>query len=131
MISGYRPNPDSSNRTGSVYSQHERYLSSIHENRNPRRAFIKDLQEALEQWQSEGDLFIIGLDVNDKVCSGDVNSMLWTLGLIDVHHSKHPHIPTMATCNKNNQDIPVDGIWASPLIDCTAAGYYRFGELED
>ena len=55
--------------------------------------------------------------------------MLQTLGLIDVHHSQHPHLPTTATCNKNNQDIPVDGIWASPSIDVIAAGYYGFGEL--
>ena len=67
VISGYRPNPDSTDRTGSVFSQHERYLRSIHDNRNPRRAFIKDLQTALEQWQNEGNLFILGLDANDNV----------------------------------------------------------------
>ena len=36
VISGYRPNPDPSDRTGSVYSQHERYLTSIKDDRNPR-----------------------------------------------------------------------------------------------
>jgi hypothetical protein len=129
VISGYRPNPDASDRTGSVYSQHERYLRSQKDDRNPRRAFIKDLQADLEKWKDEGDLFIIGLDANDNVRTGDVNAMLRSLGLVDVHHQKHPHLPTTATCNKNNRDIPVDGIWVSPLLECTAAGYYGFGEL--
>ncbi len=129
VITGYRPNPDSSDRPGSVYSQHERYLESIHDDRNPRRAFIKDLQVALENWKEEGDLFLIGMDANDNVRTGDVNAMLRNLGLVDVHHAKHPHLPTTATCNKNNKEIPVDGIWASPSIECTAAGYYGFGEL--
>jgi len=51
IISGYRPNPDSSDKTGSVYSQHERYLRSKNDNRNPRRAFVSDLKDALEKWK--------------------------------------------------------------------------------
>jgi hypothetical protein len=129
VITGYRPNPDSTDGTGSVYSQHERYLTSIKDDRNPRRAFVKDLQSAIESWQSEDNLFIVGLDANDNVRTGDVNAMLRGLGLVDVHQSRHLHLPTTATCNKNTQEIPVDGIWASPSIECTAAGYYGFGEL--
>jgi hypothetical protein len=129
VLSGYRPNPDSSDSTGSVYSQHERYLRSIKDDRNPRRAFIKDLQKALIAWSTEGNLFLIGLDANDNVRTGDVTAMLRNLGLIDVHHTQHPHLPPVATCHKNHQNIPVDGIWASPSLDCVAAGYYGFGEL--
>ena len=129
VISGYRPNPDSSDSTGSVYSQQERYLRSIRDDRNPRRAFVKDLHTALLAWSNEGNLFLIGLDANDNIRTGDVNAMLRTLGLVDVHHTQHPHLPPAATCNKNQQSIPVDGIWASPSLDCVAAGYYGFGEL--
>ena len=129
VISGYRPNPDPSDKTSSVYSQQERYLRSINDDRNPRRAFVKDLQAALETWQAEGNLFIIGLDANDNVRTGDVNAMLRSMGLIDVHCDKHPHLTTTATCNKNQRGIPVDGIWASPSLDCISAGYYGFGEL--
>ena len=76
-----------------------------------------------------GNLILIGLDANDNVRTGDVNAMLRSNGLSEVHAAKHPHLPTVATCNKNTQDIPVDGIWASPTLDCTAAGYYGFGEI--
>ena len=117
VISGYRPNPDPSDRPGSVYSQQERYLRSIHDDRNPRRAFIIDLKNALTTWAEEGNLFIIGLDANDNVRTGDVNAMLRSIGLVDIHHSQHPHLATVATCNKNTQSIPVDGIWASPSIE--------------
>ena len=129
MISGYRPNPDYSDRTGSVYSQQEPQLRSIHDNRDPQRAFIKDLEAQLETWMTAGNLIIIGMDANDKVRTGAVNAMLWSQGLLDVHAARHPHLPTVATCNKNTQGIPVDGIWASPSLDCLAAGYYGFGEL--
>ena len=129
IISGYRPNPDSSDKTGSVYSQHERHLRSIQDDRNPRRAFISDLKDALETWADEGNLFIIGLDANDNVRTGDVNAMLRSMGLVDVHHFRHPHLPPTSTCNKNTQSVPVDGIWASPSLECCAAGYYGFGEL--
>jgi len=129
VISGYRPNPDSSDRTGSVYSQHERHLQSLHDDRNPRRAFVKDLQAAINTWSTEGDLFLIGLDANNNVRTGSVDQMLCSAGLVDVHHAKHPYLSTTSTCNKNTNDIPVDGIWASPSLDCVAAGYYGFGEL--
>jgi hypothetical protein len=69
------------------------------------------------------------MDANDNVRTGDVNAMLRQLGLVDVHHSKHPYLSTVSTCNKNTQNIPVDGIWASPSLDCVAAGYYGYGEL--
>jgi hypothetical protein len=54
--------------------------------------------------------------------------MLRNLGLKEVHGHTHPHLPTEATCDKNTNGVPVDGIWASPSLDCIAAGYYGFGE---
>jgi hypothetical protein len=90
---------------------------------------VKDLQKALIAWSNEGNLLLVGLDVNENVRSGDVNAMLRSLGLVDVHHTKHPHLPPNSTCDKNHQSVPVDGIWASPSLDCVAAGYLGFGEL--
>jgi hypothetical protein len=129
VISGYRPNPDSMDRPGSVYSQQERRLSTLKDDRNPRRAFIQDLKTQIDLWIIEGNLLIIGLDANDNVRTGDVNAMLRSRGLLDVHAARHPHLPTEATCNKNTRRIPVDGIWASPSLECTAAGYHAFGEV--
>jgi hypothetical protein len=72
---------------------------------------------ALEQWKEEGDLFLIGMDANDNVRTGDVNAMLWNLGLVDVHHAKHPHLPTTAICNKNTKGFPSMASGHHPLLN--------------
>ena len=129
VISGYRPNPDFKDRPGSVYSQHERHLRAIQDFRDPRRAFIKDLEKKLDTWIMEGNQILIGIDANDNIRTGDVNAMLYSKRLHDVHAKQHPHLPTEETCNKNTQGIPLDGIWASPSLECSAAGYCGFGEI--
>ena len=129
VISGYRPNPDYTDRPGSVYSQQERCLRANKDDRNPRRAFIQDLAQKLDAWTTAGNLIIIGMDANDNVRNGDVKEMLRSRGIVDVHAAQHPNLPTASTCNKNTRNIPVDGIWASPSLDCLAAGYYGYGEL--
>ena len=82
VISGYRPVPDGSDKTGSVYLQQERHLRSIKDDRNPRRAFVKDLQANIKKWTEEGNLVIIGLDANDNVRMGEVNAMFRDFGLV-------------------------------------------------
>jgi hypothetical protein len=129
VVTGYRPNPDHTDRPGSVFSQQQRRLRTLKDDRDPRRAFIKDLEALIETWTTEGNLLIIGLDANDNVRTGAVNAMLRSKGLLDAHAAQHPHHPTEATCNKNKQDIPVDGIWTSLSLECSAAEYYGFGEL--
>jgi hypothetical protein len=76
-----------------------------------------------------GNLIIIGLDGNNHVRTSDVNAMLHHRGLLEIHGAQHPHLKTEATCNKNTNSIPVNGLWASPSIDILATGYYGFGEL--
>jgi hypothetical protein len=76
-----------------------------------------------------GNLIIIGLDANDNVRTGPVNAMLRSKGLVQVHSAQHPQLPPRATCNKNAQDIPVGGIWASASLECSSAGYLGFGEI--
>jgi hypothetical protein len=129
VLSGYRPNPDSNDRPGTVFSQQERHLRSKHDDRDPQRTFIKDLEVQLDLWMTAGNLIIIGLDANDNVRTGPVSAMLRSKGLVEVHSAQHPQLPPRATCNKNTQDIPVDGIWASPSLECSSAGYLGLGEI--
>jgi hypothetical protein len=75
MSSGYRPNPDSNDRPGTVFSQQERHLRSQNDDRVPRRAFIKDLEAQLDLWMTAGNLIIIGLDANDNVRTRPVNRL--------------------------------------------------------
>ena len=131
VISGYRPNPDYTDRPGSVYSQQERSLREREDDRNPRKAFTQDLATDLDAWTSAGNLIIIGMDANDNVRNGEVNTMLRNRGFVEVHAARHPQLPTASTCNKNTRNIPVDGIWASPSLDCLAAGYYGYGRADN
>jgi hypothetical protein len=49
IIQGYRPVVDTSNKAGSVYSQHECYFDNNGEYREPRKAFLDDLGQAIQQ----------------------------------------------------------------------------------
>ena len=59
VISGYRPNPDYTDRPGSVYSQQERSLREREDDRNPRKAFTQDLAKDLDAWTTAGNLIIL------------------------------------------------------------------------
>jgi hypothetical protein len=54
--------------------------------------------------------------------------MSW--GLSNMHKTSHPNLPTVATCNKNRRNIPIEGIWCSPSIDIVSAGMTGFGALD-
>jgi hypothetical protein len=113
VLSRYQHNPDSNDRPGTVFSQKERHLQSQNDDRNPRRAFIKDLEAQLDLWMTAGNLIIIGLDANDNGIE-PVNTMLRGRSWVEVHSALHPRLPPRATCNNNTQDIPVNRIWTTP-----------------
>jgi hypothetical protein len=92
VLRGYQPNPDSNDCPGTVFSQQERHLRSQNDDRDPPRAFIKDLEAQLDLWMTAGNLIIIGLDANDNVRTGPVNAMLQSRGLVEVHSAQHPHL---------------------------------------
>jgi hypothetical protein len=65
IIQGYRPVIDTTNKASSVYSQHERYFYDAGAYREPRNAFLDNLGQAIKTWQSDGNLIILGLDLNE------------------------------------------------------------------
>ena len=129
IITGYRPNPDSSDSTSTVFSQHQQFLLAQNDDREPRLAFLEDLGTAIHEWQNLGDLLVLCLDANEPVRGGAICRFTRQWDLIDVHHNKHPDLSPTATCSKNSSEQPIDGIWVSrPLVIC-AAGYSGFDEL--
>jgi hypothetical protein len=58
VISGYRPNPDSSDRTGSVYSQHECHLQSLHDDHNQTILIVIFVQWLYQPRWRENDAFL-------------------------------------------------------------------------
>jgi len=132
VICGYRPVIDTSNRPHTVYSQHEYYFNTVAsppQPRNPRQAFYEDLNHSITQWLADGDLLIVGLDANEDIDTGDTAHWMQTWGLTNALRRTHPQRPRVATCNKNRNNIPIDGIWISPGLQISAAGMTGFGEL--
>jgi hypothetical protein len=127
IISGYRPVKDSTNRAGTVYSQHEKYFMDIGAYGEPRLAFLDDLETDILRWQAEGNLIILGLDLNDNTWTGAETLRIEQWGLKNALKHQHPHLPAVATCNKNHSNKPVDAIWCSHSLDILNAGMSGFG----
>jgi hypothetical protein len=130
IILGYRPVPDPSNKTGTVFSQHEQYFIDRGTARNPRQAFLEDLRTQIIQWIVKGNIIILGLDLNDKTWNSAAAKTIEAWGLSNVHKTAHPSLLPVATCNKNWRNIPIDGIWCSPSIDIVSASMTGFGSLD-
>lgn len=132
IISGYRPIEDKSNRPHTVYSQHEYYYRAIDQSngyRNPRKSFFEDLDNSIKSWMEAGDQIILGLDANEDIHSRNLQQWIESWGLVDALHRHHPHHLRTATCNKNSNNVPIDGIFISPGLHIQAAGMTGFGEL--
>jgi exonuclease III len=127
IISGYRPVKDQSNKTATVFSQHEQYFYDQGAARNPRQAFLDDLGDQIKKWKADGNLIILGLDLNDNAWNSAAAQTIESWGLLNVHTSHHPELPPTATCNKNRSNTPIDGIWCSPGIEIDSAGMTGFG----
>ena len=127
VISGYRPIHDATNRVGTVYAQHQKYYHDQHIDKEPRQGFLDDLKQQIELWRDQGNIIILGLDLNANTWNSDDARQIESWGLINALKERHPNLPTVATCNKNTRNTPIDGIWCSPGIQILQAGMTGFG----
>jgi hypothetical protein len=115
-----------------VYSQHEFYFNQVaipNRHRNPRAAFFEDLNSSIVEWMAAGEQIILGLDANEDIHSNAIQEWTRAWGLIDGLKQTHPNLDRVATCNKNSNNVPIDGIWISPSLHLQGAGMTGFGEL--
>ena len=121
---------DTSNRAVSVYWQHEKYFYDRNTYREPRQAFLHNLGEEIQKWKEDGNLIILGLDLNaDTWDSPAANlSNIWAIVNALQHH--HRELPRVATCNKNTHNKPVHGICCSPSIEILNTGMSGLGPLD-
>jgi hypothetical protein len=101
IISGYRLVRDTSNRAGTVFSQHEQFFTDQKEPRDPRKACLDDLEQCILTWIEECNNILLGLDLNDSTWNSDEAHQIESWGLINAHKTRHPDLPPVATCNKN------------------------------
>ena len=126
IATAYRPweSPGAS----TVFHQQARGLSQTGDHRNPIEALLKDLTEAILVWKEAGDHIIIGMDANEDVRDGEVNTTFEGLGLREAILDKHKDKSPPATQNRNTKRQPIDGIWISSCIFISAGGYLPFGD---
>ena len=57
-----------------MFHQQARGLSKNDDHRNPVDALMEDLVNAIAEWKELGDHIIIGMDANEDVRTGTVNT---------------------------------------------------------
>jgi hypothetical protein len=112
----------------STYSQHVNYFYDTNDDRCPRQAFLEDLSKDIGQWIQAGEQVIVMLDANSDVRDGDVNQMFFDAGMREVLLEINSDLPVTSTFARNLNNIPIDGIFATPTITLQAGGYFGFGE---
>jgi hypothetical protein len=101
VVSAYQPNGPGTGGPYTVYTQHVRHLCSGDKNNlhDPQTVFIEDLKTQLQDWIDTGDQIVVGIDANDDLCNGPVNTMFESIGMHDAIRSKYTNWDTAATCN--------------------------------
>jgi hypothetical protein len=125
IVSAYRPVTGGSG-PGTVHAQHERYLGLHDRDKEPRAAFYTDLMQEVATWKALGDHIIIGIDANEDVRLGDTAIAFREMNMQELilreHHDKSPP----ATCDKNKNREPIDGLFATLGIRIIAGGYSAY-----
>ena len=83
----------------------------------------------METWLALGDHIIIGIDANEDVRKGDVYNTMMELGLQEVILELHEGESPPETCYKNENRVPIDGIFATHGITPTTGGYTSYDQF--
>jgi hypothetical protein len=121
VVSAYRP--VESRGPGTVFSKQERYFQRCSKrDEDPRQAFYTDLGNDIEKWKEEGDRIIIGIDANEDIRTGDTCEFFQMMGMHEVILQTYKRLNPPATCDKNNNREPIDGIFVTTGIPITSGG---------
>jgi exonuclease III len=130
VISFYRPCLRHNPGKLSVTAQHRNYFHTQDDDRDPRLAFMEDLNTALQEWITLGDQLIVCGDINKNIMNHHITTFFTNLGLRHLIFSKHNPTSAPATYYRNQQGESVDGVWASPpTLDLLRGGYLEKGDF--
>jgi hypothetical protein len=125
LVSVYRPCEPSSPGPGTVYEQHRRFYGD--QDIDPREAVLDDLREDILAWQEEGDIIILGMDANCDTRSRKLKEYFEELNMKNSILDRHKHLSPPATHARNQQRVPIDGIWIIKGIEPIACGFLALG----
>ena len=122
IVSAYRPTATGSG-PDTVANQHRSFLRTTNDDRCPRKAFLDDLGQAIDNWHQEGRQVIVGMDANTNVTGPELAEWSKAHDLCNVLADSHAHLPP--TFDRGSS--PIDGIFASNAIDAFRCGLLGFG----
>ena len=89
---------------------------------NPRNEMLADLKIFIKQRQEEGDAIVLGLDANTDVGSTRFQNFTSSMDSKNVVFSLHGENGP-ATCLKNKNGKPIDGLFCSLALNPMKGGY--------
>jgi hypothetical protein len=69
---------------------------------------------------------VVGIDANDGLRSGSVNTMFQQIGMHNAVQTKYKDWDTAATCDTSQPGRPIDGIYTTLGLDIIQGGYCPF-----
>jgi hypothetical protein len=125
IFSAYCPNPPSGQ--GSVAALQRTVMLARQDFRDPRTAFIQDLDKEVSEVIKKGELVIIMLDGNSDMQNSPLATMLSNLKFREVILYRHGL--GVSTFRRNNSATPIDGIWASAGISVIKGRYLDYDKV--
>jgi hypothetical protein len=130
IVAAYKPCKNQQNE-GSSYQQQLLYFRSRENFTCPLKLFDTHLKHQLQEWLSQGEQIVLGIDMNEDNRTGNTAKMLKDIGMIDAILKLHRPDRPPETNYKNGQGIPIDAIFTTPGISPTQGGYMPYKAFMD
>jgi hypothetical protein len=121
IYSGYCPNYP--NGPLSVYAQQRYHMLKSKDERCPRLAFAQDLSKEIDRAIASGDRVIVMLDANIDIRHSIIQEHLQKAHLKETLINKNGTM-NKSTFQRNQKDIPIDGIWISEGLQILHGGTF-------
>ncbi|CAJ1952643.1 unnamed protein product [Cylindrotheca closterium] len=128
VVSAYRPNKQGLGGS-TVWAQHRLHFHAVNRKVNPRKAFVDDLCKQITKWRDEGCEVVLGIDANEDVTVNAPQSIRHRFQACGLEEAILKHHPPQATHQRNQRNIPIDGILTTSGVPILAGGYYAFDKF--
>ncbi|CAJ1953071.1 unnamed protein product, partial [Cylindrotheca closterium] len=128
IVLAYRPNREGTGES-TVWAQQRLYFNSIKRKIDPRKTLVDDLCKQIQKWRDEGCEVLLGINANEDLSVNSPDSIQQRFrecGMEEAILKRHPPTPTH---QRNQSNVPIDGIFTTSGVPVLAGGYYAFGEF--
>ncbi|CAJ1938377.1 unnamed protein product [Cylindrotheca closterium] len=130
VVSAHRPNKQGLGGS-TVWAQHRLHFHAVNRKVSPRKAFVDNLCKQITKWHDEGCEGVLGIDANEDVTVNAPQSIRHRFRACGLEEAILKHHPPQATHQRNQRNIPIDGIFTTSGVPILAGRYYAFDEFFD